>query len=463
MLDETIKNYLAKEIYPFHMPGHKRQIRLGEEPYQMDMTEIPGMDNLAEPEAALGEVMHRLEKLYHSKKSFLLVNGSTCGILAAVFSVTNPGDEIIIGRNCHKSVYHAAEIRQLKVHYLTPKISDIGIVLGTSVEEYKNVIEAHPKAKAVLVTSPTYEGRVEPIEDIVRLAHSKGMFVIVDAAHGAHLEFGEDFPSSPLKQEADMVVMSLHKTLPSMTQTAVLHINLQTDIPIQKVQRGVNIFQTSSPSYILMSSVCQCVRFLEEKKDAFLVYQERLRSFYRDCSGLKHLHVSWAKGADPGKVVIETAKTDKSGYWVQEVLRREYQIELEMSSFYYALAMSSVMDTKEGFHRLKEALFAIDSQCGKRKETCETMDRMYLPGEKAMELYEAAQQPQRVCELEEAVGKIAGEMISIYPPAIPIVVPGEIITSEQIKLIRRAMDTGLLINGLKQAENGRKEVTVIVN
>lgn len=463
MLDETIKTYLAKDIYPFHMPGHKRQICLKEEAYRMDITEIHGFDNLAEPEDELQEVIHRLEKLYHSKKSFLLVNGSTCGNLAAVFSVTNPGDEIIIGRNCHKSVYHAAEIRQLKVHYLTPAISDIGLILGTPIEEYKNVIESHPKAKALIVTSPTYEGRVEPIEDIVRLAHEKGMTVIVDAAHGAHLGFGEDFPSSPLKQGADMVIMSLHKTLPAMTQTAILHIHPQASVQTQRIQRQVNIFQTSSPSYVLMSSVCQCIRFLEEQKEAFLIYQERLRRFYQDCSRLKHLRVTWKKGSDPGKIVIETGNTDKSGYWLQEVLRKQYRVELEMSSFYYALAMSSVMDTEEGFLRLKDALFSIDLLCGDRQESRVTLNQMYTLGKKEMELYEAVQKPQAVCDIESAVGKICGEMISIYPPAVPILVPGEVITMERTAFLRQAMDLGLQINGLKSGENGRKEVAVIVN
>lgn len=463
MLDDALKNYTRENVYPFHMPGHKRHMNFGVDPYQVDITEIEGFDNLHEPEGILLEMTKRIEKLYHSRESFLLVNGSTSGNLTAIFSATDWGDEIIIGRNCHKSVYHAAELRRLKVWYTKPEVDEKGMVTGTPMAEYERAIRLHPKAKAVVITSPTYEGMTEPVKAVAELAHKNGMLLIVDGAHGAHLGFHPYFPKSPLELGADMVIMSLHKTLPSMTQTAVLHINKDAKVESWKVKKYEAMFQSSSPSYVLMYSIARCIGFLEQGESEFDVYKNNLESFYEDCEKLKHIKVECKKGQDPGKLVLDTTKANISGYQLQQRLRESYGIELEMASFYYALAMTSVMDTEEGFFRLKNALFEIDATCQKREGALVALGDCYYIGEKREELFIAAEQPRVVCPLCEAVGKIAGGMISIYPPAVPLLVPGEIIEKEMIQMILQAREAGLTINGLERQKDGREAVSVIVN
>lgn len=463
MLDDALKNYKNENIYPFHMPGHKRQMNFGTDPYQVDITEIEGFDNLHEPEGLLLEMEKHIQKLYNSGKSYLLVNGSTSGNLTAVFSATDCGDEIIIGRNCHKSVYHAVELRCLKVWYTQPEVDEKGMVTGTSLKEYQRAMDLHPEAKAVVITSPTYEGMTEPVEAIAKLAHEKGMLLIVDAAHGAHLGFHPGFPKSPLELGADMVIMSLHKTLPSMTQTAVLHIRRDAKVELWKVKKYASTFQSSSPSYVLMYSVAQCLHFLEQSRDDFERYYRQLQQFYQDCSRLTRLKVVCSRGQDPGKLVLDVTEAGLSGYRLQQILRESYGIELEMASFYYALAMTSVMDTEEGFLRLKKALFEIDATCGVREGGLFSLKDSYHPGKKQEELYSVAEKPREWCPINGAVGKIAAGMVSIYPPAVPLLVPGEIIEEKMIGMLIRAKQVGLTINGLECTPDGSEAVPVIVN
>ena len=225
MLDHKLRELADSDFYPFHMPGHKRQQTGLEDPYAIDITEIPGFDNLHDPQGLILEAMERMAGLYHAKKSYLLVGGSTCGNLTAVFSALPQKGCILMGRGSHKSIYHAAWLRQCRIVYTYPKVGQIGMIEGTSIAEYEQALQVNPDIGAIVVTSPTYEGMIEPLDEIVALAHARGIPVIVDAAHGAHLGFDPYFPKSPLESGADLVIMSLHKTLPALTQTAVLHVN----------------------------------------------------------------------------------------------------------------------------------------------------------------------------------------------------------------------------------------------
>ncbi len=460
MLDDKLIAYGNSNHYPFHMPGHKRQACMGEDAYHMDITEIDGFDNLYEPEEDILEIMDKARDLYGSFKSYLLVNGSTVGNLVAIFSSTTQGGEIIIGRNSHKSVYHGAYLRQLKVSYTSPVISEEGMIIGTSVDEYRRVMEAHPKAQAIVVTSPTYEGRIEPLREVVEMAHERGMRVIVDAAHGAHLGFSEAFPESPIESGADFVIMSLHKTLPALTQTGLLHLNHSGKELQKEVDMYLSMFQTSSPSYVFMASICQCLKFLDQSKKAFNDYEWMLSRFYDEMENLSYIRVKKNPG-DMGKIIIDTSKANLSGYEIQRILREEYEIELEMSSFYYALAMSSVMDSAEGFERLAYALIHIDESCTKRESALIDLQKLYITGEKACESHEISEKKIDVLKLEDAENMIAARMVSLYPPAIPLFVPGEIITKEKMDILKEAMQQGLNVTGLESAEG--EVVLAVVN
>lgn len=458
MLDEELLKLAKSKRYPFHMPGHKRRMEGLGDPYQIDITEIEGFDDLHDPRGMILKEEKALAEIYGADRSYLMVNGSTGGNLAAVFAATHPGDTIIMGRNSHKSVYHAAELQHLCTVYAYPEISKEGMVLGIGKEEYQRVILEHPEATAVVLTSPTYEGRIEPLAEITALAHERGMAVIVDAAHGAHLGWDPYFPASPLDSGADLVVMSLHKTLPALTQTAVLHYQKNpkdpqaSEILKKRVEKYLVRFQTSSPSYVLMASMSRCIRFLEEERDAFAAYAERLQEFYRWCEDLERFNVRAEEGQDPSKVVIYAGSTGLLGGEIQKRLCQESLLDLEMSSFSYCLAMTSVMDTTEGLQRLFHALQTLekDSQSEEKEVIRPFWEGRVRPGESAMQLWEAADRPWKILPLEESIGLVAAEEVSLYPPGIPILVPGERIQKENIELLNLAKDSGLKITGLFQ-------------
>ena len=202
-LDAKLERYRQKEIYPFHMPGHKRKEHALMDPYSMDITEIEGFDNLHEPEGILLEGKERLAELYGAKESFFLVNGSTCGLLAAISAATRRGDTVLMARNCHKAVYHAVELSELKTEYLYPSITKEGIQGSIHPKDVEEALKRHPKIKAVILTSPTYDGVLSDIRTIAGMVHEKNIPLIVDEAHGAHLGFSKSFPASAVSEGAD--------------------------------------------------------------------------------------------------------------------------------------------------------------------------------------------------------------------------------------------------------------------
>ncbi|MBR6392590.1 MAG: aminotransferase class I/II-fold pyridoxal phosphate-dependent enzyme [Eubacterium sp.] len=329
------------ERYPFHMPGHKRNPEFNITGSEIDITEIDGFDNLHNAKGVIAEVEERLKRHYKSKKSFMLVNGSTVGILAAVFAVCNEGDKIIIARNCHKSVYNACLLRHLKVVYLEPEFDSVNMCYTSVMQDrVDSLLLNHADAKAVVITSPTYEGRISNIEADIPL--------IIDAAHGAHLGL-DCFPAYP---KGSIVISSLHKTLPALTQTAVM--NIYCEEYTAKAKRYLDIFETSSPSYVLMSSVSKCCDIIENA-ELFRDYYKRLTDFRQ--IEFSSLHLKYSD--DISKIVISTQNTVMSGKGLAEILRKNL-IEPEMVSENYVVLMTSVADTQEGFDRLTKALLEAD-------------------------------------------------------------------------------------------------------
>lgn len=399
--------------YPFHMPGHKRNSEFNIEGSEIDITEIKGFDNLHNPQGSILEIENKLSSLYNSEKSFVLVNGSTVGMLASIFAVTNQRDKIIIARNCHKSVYNACFLRELDVVYIEPEYNEEN---GFYTEIRQNIIEEaiknNPDAKAVVITSPTYEGYISHINSNIPL--------IADSAHGAHFGFG-NFPEY---SKGDIVVSSLHKTLPSLTQTAVL--NVYNDKLIKDVKMYLDIFQTTSPSYVLMNSVSKCVSFLEHSENAFKKYESLLDDFYR----LKLKNLEIIRTDDKGKIMISTSKCNISGHQLAEKLRNNYSIECEMESLNYIILMSSVADSGAAFKRLSVALAEIDNSLIKCKIS---IIRKPSVSKKICNSYEIAKTEKTL--FVNASGKVSAEYIYAYPPDIPIIVPGEEITDEIISNI----------------------------
>ena len=461
---DALQEYAASLDYPFHMPGHKRRQLSFPNPYTIDITEIDDFDNLHHAEGLLKEAQERAAALYGSQQCYYLVNGSTCGLLAAICAATQKKDKVIVARNCHKAVYHALALNELHAEYLYPQITANGIQGQITAEQVKEALAGHPDASAVILTSPTYEGIVSDVKSIAELCHDSGIPLIVDEAHGAHFGFGGGFPENAIKLGADAVIMSVHKTLPAFTQTALLHLNTSR-IDVERVKKFLGIFETSSPSYVLMAGIDECIRLLEKDRDTlFAQYRRRLDDFYRGTEDLRCLHVmnrsdlsrNEAFDWDDGKLVMFSEGAGLTGEELHELLWKKFHLQMEMVSGYYVLGMTSLMDTEEGLKRLCEALHEIDREALevlKNREKVnhiskEFIEKIYQQNPKEKEIYEAEAFSTEETELAEAEGKISAGTVFLYPPGIPMIVPGERITAQLIENIKRCLSMGLRVEGV---------------
>lgn len=457
-------------MYPYHMPGHKRKScgRLPEEMYLRDITEIDGFDDLHQPEGILRELQEHAAALYGAEESFYLVNGSTSGILSAVSAALPEGGHILMARNCHKAAYHAVYLRNLSVSYLYPPLmEEYDILDGITSDQVRQALEREPDIGAVLIVSPTYEGRISDIRRIAETVHEKGLPLIVDEAHGAHLGFSGDFAENSCQAGADLVIHSVHKTLPSLTQTALLHVN-GSRVDRALLRRFLHIYQSSSPSYLLMAGIDNALQYVEEAgTEAFAAFASHYRMLLADltpCRNLRFLPLE-QKRQDVGKLLISTKTTNVSGKRLYDILLREYHLQLEMAAETYALAMFTVNDTEEGYERMRTALLQIDDTLD-AGETKAVTDGGYPgyparvdPGDR-ISLARAWDWEKRYVTLEESVGCRAGEFVNLYPPGIPLLVPGERIAPQLPEDLRRCLEKGLKVQGL-EAEENRIRISVL--
>lgn len=440
---------LAKTAYPFHMPGHKRRLSPAPDlPVAWDFTEVEGADDLHHAEGILLEAMRRTALCFHAERTWYLVGGSTVGNLAAVRACSHRNGEIIAARNCHKSVYHAIELSNLTVHWLVPAWdADWGIFGCIRPEDVEAALSAHPQSSCVVLTSPTYEGVVSDIGAIAKICHAHGVPLVVDEAHGAHFGlFAEGgFPKGSITLGADLVVQSAHKTLPSLTQTALLHANPGLVSP-REVERQLDVFETSSPSYPLMASLDGCTRLLQTKGPAlFAAWGKRLSHLDEKAAGLAHLEVLCHGrdtlenhpaffGFDRSKVLLRAADPAVSGGALAGVLRERYHLESEMHLGRNVLLMTSCADTDEGFALLENALFDLETkaQGNSDRKAPALQEAPDLSGEVVCPIGEALDAPFEEVPEEAAAGRICAEYVFPYPPGIPVLVPGERIQEEDL-------------------------------
>ena len=466
------------------MPGHKRQsdvqnqIKSLQLNYTYDVTEVPGLDNLNEPEGVLKQSMEQLAEVYGSYGSYYLVNGSSCGILAAISAVCRRGDTLILGRNCHKSVYQAVALLELKPVYVYPDVMEAyGICGSIHGRQIKEALKRYPEARAVILSSPTYEGIVSDIEKISQVVHQSGAYLIVDEAHGAHMEFGTIFPKTATRSGADLVIESLHKTLPCYNQCALLHIGRAAKEPEQlryQVERYLRVYQTTSPSYLLVANMEDVIATMAEQSEACKRdSEERLLRYRERWKRLKRIHlltreeVLTAGGYDYDRsklVFCVPVPSGLTGQRMAERLEAEDGLVMEMASLHYILAMTSCVDTEEGYQRLDQALAKMEvelvEQTGRLAETGikSGKERVTSPliqaapilsGKMTMVPGIAWNQKVELVDLEKAVGRTAGEYVTVYPPGIPTFVPGEKIEKEQVEYLRVCIESGLTIYGIE--------------
>lgn len=476
----------AEEVYPFHMPGHKRR---GMEEFlrssgseeasgfrsvfdrilRMDITEVDPFDDLNHPTGELKDAMERCAKFYGAQETFFLVNGSTSGMCAAIDAVCKPGDEILMARNSHISVYRQVMHGHLRPAYLYPQEIKVGEVVfngAITTLELERALSEHPNAKAVLVVSPTYDGVISDIAALAELAHKHNTVLIVDEAHGAHLNYIRP-ELSAVRAGADLVIQSVHKTLPAMTQTALLH-RCSERVDAQRLRDSVAYFTSTSPSYVLVAALLRCLDFMERHGEAAMrAFYARLEAFYNKCevlSGVKLFGSFWGNASrealfingwckDPSKIVI---LCPKRGYAVAQSLR-EAQIETEAASPDMVLALASLFDSDEGFDRLYQALAAIPEDGAAVAEIviaeadgAERTEQVMTPFEAYHRKTSGAAKEATGCEtvaIRSAAGRISADTVYVYPPGIPQIVCGERISQGMIDRLMKMQKAGATLRG----------------
>lgn len=481
-----LEAYSKENIVPMHMPGAKRNSELigrymddMSAPYDIDITEIDGFDNMHNADGMIKKAFEKTAALYGADESLFLVNGSTAGNMAAICGVTDKGDSIIVARNCHISVYNAIILNELDANYVYPQYDDeYGYYKGISLREIKDTVEKNESMgkdiKAVVITSPTYEGNVSDIKNIAAYLHEHNIPLIVDEAHGAHFKFSCEFPQTAVEQGADIVINSVHKTLPSLTQTAVMHINYGY-VNVSKVKRYWNIYQSTSPSYILMGSIDRCMSIIEKDGEyLFENYISKLKILRNKLGQLKNIKL--IDSDDISKIVIGCDNAKK----LYDILLNEYGIQLEMSSLKYAIAMTSIFDSAEYYDRFYNALCEIDRRYNANninnsannnqnyaehynifnntlsiKKADIKVNIADFKNEALMSIAKALNEGDKngydkiMMNDSSLYGRISAKMVYVYPPGIPILCPGEIISENVVNIISKAIDNGLEVVGLE--------------
>ena len=468
-LYRALEIYSQEDYYPFHMPGHKRNPDTvnTDLPFDRDITEIDGFDNLHHPEGILKKAQETAASVYDTKECYYSVNGSTAALLAAVSAAVPRNGQILVARNCHKAVYHALYLRNLIPTYVYPQLDPKWWINGgISSDKVERALAENPEIKAVLLTSPTYDGVVSDIEKIAEIVHRYEIPLIVDEAHGAHFHFSNYFPTSAAELGADLVIQSFHKTLPSMTQTAVLH-NCSDRVDSRLIRRFMGIYQSSSPSYILMASMDACMeKMSSDGNEMFREFTKILEKARRRLSECKYIRlVSPEIGTagvfdyDRSKLLFSTRYASMTGSELAQILLEKYHIQVEMETEHYVLALAAVGDSGEGFERLCQAIEEIDQEeAQKKKEKRETEEpkagrTAYTSLSQFMSITEAMESESEIRKLEESVGRISAEFGYLYPPGIPLIVPGEQITGQFIRNMRIYMEEGLYLQGLEDYTN----------
>lgn len=474
---EGVLKYVKENNISFCMPGHKGgrgfyNTPIGREFVEnflrFDITEVEGLDNLHKAEGIIKEASELLSRFYGSEKSYFLVNGSTSGNLAMIFSSFNEGDKIIVERNCHRSIFNAIIMRKLRPVYVKNIISEqLNAPICIDLEHFLQVLENNKDAKGIIVTYPNYYGICSNLEFIIKQCKSHKMKVLVDSAHGAHFGINNRLPQSAIKLGADMVVTSTHKTLPSLTQTSYLHINDGQDI--SKVDFYVSAFLSTSPSYLFLCSMDYARFYLEEYGEKQYEKLLTISDYYRDkINKIEGIHII---GKEDIKNLNEEVKkyTDKSNkifndIWDLDTTRyiinldkrynghlllnylKKFEIQAEMSDISNVILIFSLFNEEKEFEKLYDVLK--NCNLDELKEKSLTLIEYNMPEIKVMP-YEIIDKGKEYVSLSNCIGRISAENIVPYPPGVPILVAGELIDKESLEIINYYRNIGMDILGTK--------------
>lgn len=468
-LVEALKEYSDKKPAYFCIPGHRFGRGISGELVtkddkgilKYDLTEVTGLDDLHQPSGVISEAQELMAQLFHAQKSFFLVNGTTCGNEAMILNTAKEGDKIIVPRNAHKSILSGLVLSGATPVYVDPQwIEEWNIWGGVLPAEIERLIKEQPDIKGVVMASPSYYGVVSQLKKISKICQENNCLLLVDEAHGAHLYFSDELPSGAIECGADVCVQSLHKTVGSLTQSSVLHV-ASDDIDIPQLQSNLQILQSSSPSYLLMASLDaaryelgQNGRTMGDKALELARFaREQIANIEKiDCLGKEQFSEEKTKNYaiadfDPTKLVITASKLGLSGFELKEILVEKYNIEVELADAHNILAIVTFANIKEEMEQLIAALQAISTACTKTsaKKACIAMPP--LP-EMRLTPRKAHFSEKTTISWNDCVGAVAGEAIIPYPPGIPVVYPGEVISQEVWDFVERYREMNCHFHGV---------------
>lgn len=457
---EALELFRRKRVVPFDVPGHKRGRGnpelvelLGEKCVGLDVNSMKPLDNLGHPVSVIKEAEELTAEAFGAKHAFMMVNGTTSAVQTMILAVLKAGDKIILPRNVHKSVINALVLCGGVPVYVKAKVNPkIGIALGVEVDEIEKAIKKHPDAKAIFVNNPTYYGVCSNLKRIVEIAHEHGMKVLADEAHGTHLYFNDDLPISGIAAGCDLAAVSMHKSGGSLTQSSLLLCG--EGIDSEYVRQIINLTQTTSASYLLLSSLDISRRNLALRGNESFAKVSRMAEYAR--SEINEIGGYYAYGKelvdgdsvfdyDVTKLSIYTQGIGLTGIEVYDLLRDEYDIQIEFGDIGNILAYISIGDRIQDIERLVGALEDIKRNFGRDGSDLYCGD--FIQPEVVMSPQKAFYSEKEQIPLGSTNGRICGEIVMCYPPGIPILTPGERITDEIIEYINFARERGCSLQG----------------
>jgi len=455
----------------FHTPGHKsgkgiatRFVKfVGPKIFSIDLTTLDEIDSLQKPTGVIKEAQELAALAYGADTSFFLINGTTGGNHAMVITTCDPGDKIIVARNSHKSVLAGMIFAGAMPVFINPKVDkSLKLTLNVTFEDVKEVIDEHPDAKALFLTSPNYYGITADLERIIPYAHKRGLITVIDEAHGPHLKFHPELPTSAMEAGADMCVQSTHKIIGGMTQSSMLHVKRER-VNISTLRNVLKMAQSTSPSYILMASLdlarmqmaTEGSKLLSRALELARKARKRINRIKGiSCFGPEIAEESGMGGLDETKLTITVKELGLSGYEVSQLLNHRFNIQVEMADPFHILVIVSIGDRQDDLDRLVKALRAIASENqGKESGPLGKFKLPIFKSKMSITPREAFFKKYRDMKLEESAGEISSEIVTVYPPGIPILIPGEVITPEIRDYLIQISKLGATIDGLPNDDN----------
>ncbi len=477
-LVSILQSLSQRKESPFYAPGHKkgRGISaelielLGEKVFQADLPELPELDNLFAPETVLKRAQEMAAETFNAQQTWFLINGSTCGLIAAILATCNPGDKIILPRNCHQAVFSGLILSGAIPVFLQPEYDPSWDISYCFAPDTLNLaLNKHPEAKAVLVTYPTYQGVAGNLLEIEGITHQKGIPLIVDEAHGAHFLFHHELPDCALSLGADLVIQSTHKVLGSLTQSSMLHLQGSRVDP-ERISRALRLVQSSSPSYLLLASLDGARAQMDREGSLLLDKTLNLaKSARSQLKSIKHLsileqssyHGEGFKSLDLSRLTVKTSQLGLSGFWVDRWLRQNRNITAELPNLHNLTFMITIGNSAQDISNLVEAFQALVKEVGQSAEI--PLPLMPPSVNDILELSprEAFFGKSEIINHSLAPGRICAELICPYPPGIPLIMPGEQISQAQLDYLNVALQQGAIVAGCQ--DTNVETIKVLLN